>query len=861
MKKVREKLKREEAARQAQYWESALKTDPSIITIPTDFPRRPVSVFHRDQVSMLAGDMRTIEEFCFGSNSSLFSVLLTSYWALIVRYTGEQELAVGSISSDSIWIDFVESQSVFVNPIAIRGNVSSSMTAWEAIRHSITVIAAAAENRDYPFELLAKRFAGNRILSRAPIFQTMLILLDEPWCPNVKPNHMRDVHSVNHEIVQRELVLLVSREKDQLRVTADYDSDLFRRETIERLLHNMETVLNGIIAWPDTRVDELPILSSKEKKDVLLNWSGKQVDRSRNMLLHEMVERHVHERPDVVAIVFEDQEVTYEELNKRANRLARYMQRRGVKPEVRVGICLQQSIDMIVAVLAVLKAGGAYVPLDSSYPSKRLSFLIDDANLSIVLTEQGACRNLPQAPQLVFLDSSALITESSENLSVTVNTMDLSYVIYTSGSTGRPKGVMITHENAIASTTARFFHYGKTPPIFLLSPKLTFDSSVAGIFWTLGLGGCLVIPKELESAILVDVIFKRNISHLLCVPVLYKLILDELRSKSWTPLKAVIVAGDVLKRELVEEHYEVAPNVQLINEYGPTEGTVWSTLHRCKRRETVDRIPIGKPIRNTRIFLLDEKMAPVPIGAIGELCIGGKMVSRGYINQADLTAEKFVPNPFPMKPGERLYRTGDICRWLHDGRIEFVERIDDQVKLHGYRIELGEIETMLKEHPNIRDVVITTREDNTGRKRLVAYYVANEILPQIEGELAKFLEKRLPNYMMPSFYIAIESFPLNANGKLDRRALPEPDAENSDKCNRPQTHIEQVLAEIWSEVLGLKQLDIHDDFFALGGDSVAAMRVVSRVRKVLSAQVSMRDIIEKSTIARLATALVEATKP
>ncbi|MBD2246558.1 non-ribosomal peptide synthetase, partial [Nostoc sp. FACHB-888] len=599
------------------------------------------------------------------------------------------------------------------------------------------------------------------------------------------------------------------------------------------------------------------------------------------MCIHHLFEAQAVRTPEAVAVVYKDTQtkviasLSYQELNQYANQLAHYLQGQGVGPETLVGICVERSLEMIVGLLGILKAGGAYVPLDPTYPKERLTLMLEDACVPILLTQAQLVAKIPtHKAQVVCLDLNCgvMAHENHENPASTVSSENLAYTIYTSGSTGKPKGVMVTHKNLVYSTIARTFYYQEPVKSFLLVSSFAFDSSVAVIFWTLCYGGTFIIPQEgLHKDILefTKLISEYQITHWLSVPSLYKALLTHRLSQQLVSLRTVIVAGESCSRELVARHYQILPRTTLFNEYGPTEATVWSSVYCCQSDELRDSIPIGRAIANTRIYLLDEQLNPVPVGVPGELYIGGRGVARGYLNRPDLTAQKFISNPFQKGRGageqgstgetedqssnfDRLYKTGDLAQYLPDGNIEFLGRIDQQVKIRGFRIEVGEIETILAQHPYVQEVVVLAQKDVFGEQRLVAYLVSSGLSI---NELRHFLSQKLPEYMMPSAFVFLETLPLTPNGKVDRLALPVPDFTRSHLAKAftaPRSEPEKVLAEIWAKVLGIEQVGIHDNFFELGGHSLLAAQLLIRVHDAFSVELTLQRLLELSTVSSLA---------
>jgi amino acid adenylation domain-containing protein len=584
--------------------------------------------------------------------------------------------------------------------------------------------------------------------------------------------------------------------------------------------------------------------------------------------------------PDSIAVACDDACLTYAALNARANQLARHLLALGVGPDTRVAICMPRSVDMLVGIFGILKAGGAYVPLDPTYPQDRLEFIIADAQAPVLLIQAHVLERLPaHGPTVVCVDTDwhTITSYSSDNVVSEVAPPCLAYVIYTSGSTGRPKGVRVTHRNVVHSTRAREAYYRHSADRFLLVSSLAFDSSVAGLFWTLSQGGTLVLPSEgrqSDLGHLAGLIAGHHVSHLLGLPSLYALLLEEVSSASLAALRAVIVAGEACHRALVAQHLASAPHVALFNEYGPTEATVWCTVHHCQGEDTSTSIPIGRPIPDTQVYLLDSRLQPVPIGVTGELYIGGVGVSEGYVNRTTLTAERFLPNPFSVVGGARLYKTGDLGRYRHDGAIEFLGRVDRQVKIRGFRIELGEIEAALLTHPNLAEAVVLARDEargpvpstggaesnctvlaSIGAKRLVAYVVPKPNSSPSPGELREFLYTRLPSHMVPALFVTLTALPLAPNGKVDLKALPDGD----ELCPAthwnyvtPGTDMERTIAQLWQDVLRLDRVGIHENFFDIGGHSLAMVQVHSRLQAICARSLSLVDMFHYPTIHTLA---------
>ena len=650
-----------------------------------------------------------------------------------------------------------------------------------------------------------------------------------------------------------------------------YDTQVFQDDTIAHLAEQLQTLLASASQHPDAAIGQLEFLSHAERQRVVVTFNQTQAPYPHQQCLHHLFEAQVARTPDRLAVVCAEQSLTYAALNARANQLAHHLQRLGVGPQTRVGICLQRSLEMLVGILGILKAGGAYVPLDPTYPRERLAFMAADVQAPVLLTQARLLEGLPEhGPEVVCLDTGweAIAQHSEVNPMSAVTPEHLAYVIYTSGSTGQPKGVLVTHRNVVHSTQARLTYYRQPVACFLLLSSFAFDSSVAGLFGTLCQGGTLLLPCEGyqgDLGHLTTLIAQHHVSHVLSLPSLYALLLERASRSQLEALHVVIVAGEACPRGLVTRHYDTLPDTALFNEYGPTEGTVWSSVYHCQLQDVSMSVPIGCPIANMQIYLLNTQLQPVPIGIPGELYIGGVGVTLGYGNQAALTAERFLPHPFSAVPGARLYQTGDVGRYRPDGAIEFLGRADQQVKIRGFRIELGEIEAVLQEHPAVTDAVVVAREaqsvrdarsheDISQNTRLVAYLVTNQNPHPTYSELRRFLQAKLPDYMVPALCVWLDTLPLAPNGKVDRQALPAAEMRSmaiDSTYVTPGTEVERTIAMIWQEVLQVDRVGMHDNFFDLGGHSLAMVQVHSKLQDIYSRDLSLVDLFRYPTISAL----------
>lgn len=618
---------------------------------------------------------------------------------------------------------------------------------------------------------------------------------------------------------------------------------------------------------PDPRA-VLPLLTESENNQPLIAWNTTQAPYPRDRCVHRLFEAQVEQTPDAIAVIYEDQQLTYRELNARANQLAHALRQLGVGPDVLVALCLDRSLEMVVGLLGILKAEGAYVPLDLSYPEERLAFMLADTQAKVLLTQKHLLATLPlHRAQVLCLDRdwSTIGHESEENLTTSMTAEHLAYVIYTSGSTGRPKGVEVPHRGIVRLVCGSDYVHFDAKEVFLQLAPISFDAATFEIWGALLHGAtCVLFPERLLTPqSLAAVLKKHHVSTLWLTASLFNSLIDQ-TPEILTDIKQLLTGGEALSVCHVRRALTLLSNTQLFNGYGPTESTTFACTYAIPRRieDTATSIPIGRPIANTTVYILDSYLAPVPIGVVGELYIGGDGLARGYLHRPELTTEKFIPDPFSDQPGARLYRTGDLARYLPDGNIEFLGRIDLQVKIRGYRIELGEIETVLSTHPAVQTTVVLAREDKPGDKRLIAYIVAPHDISPAPSELRSFLQKTLPEYMLPSAFVFMESLPLTPNGKVDRGALPQPDRashEREEEIVRPRTPVEEIVAQIWAEVLRLDTIGIHENFFELGGHSLLAMQIMSRLYHILHVDLTLRVLFEDPTIAGLA-ATIETTR-
>ncbi|MEM6402439.1 MAG: condensation domain-containing protein, partial [Cyanobacteria bacterium P01_D01_bin.116] len=908
---------------QLNYWLSQLKNAPNLLELPTDYPRPAVQTAKGGSIKFeLPYDLsQALKQLSQKSGCTLFMTLLAAFQTLLYRYSNSEDIVVGSAIANRQRSELEGLIGCFANTLAFRSDLSGNPSFNELLQRVKDVALGGYAHQDLPFEQLVDELQLVRSLSYTPLFQVMFLLQNAPVQTLTLEGLSWSPITSDSGTSKFDLTLSMSETANGLIGSFEYNRDLFAANTIERMIGHWQILLQGIVANPQQKLYEFPLLTTLEQQ-LFVEWNQTTVDYPQTTI-HQLFIAQVEKTPDSIAIVDENQQLTYQELDIRSNQLANYLIKLGVKPEKRVGICVQRRIDMVIGLLGILKAGGAYVPLDPAYPQERLSYMVADAGVSVLI--QNSDFEIPNSESLnvvhLTTDWNQINQENITNINVKVEPENLAYIIYTSGSTGKPKGVAITHRSA---TT--LIHWSRD--VFsdtqiagvLASTSICFDLSVFELFVPLSRGGKVILAENALQ--LPELLAADSVTLINTVP---SAILQLSRLKAIPKLVNTInLAGEALQQSLVEQLQQHHPQIQNIyNLYGPSEDTTYSTYalvsgrkrgignreqgtgNREQEEESITnyklrslRHPegditnyqspsIGCPIANTQTYILDAYLQPVPVGVPGELYLGGAGLMRGYLNRPELTAEKLIPNPFNKSkvksqkskeekikeqlpithyplPITKLYKTGDKARYLPSGKIEYLGRFDNQVKLRGFRIELGEIESVLNQHPQVYQAVTKIWEDTLGNKRLVAYFVLKNPVNQdnFSNQLRHFLQSKLPDYMIPAIFIMLSEMPLTPNGKINRRALPEPDKEklnnpknnqNKDNANnvKPRTEKEELLVRIWSKLLGVESVGIHDNFFELGGDSILGIQVIAA-----SSQVGLRllpkQVFQHQTIAELA---------
>jgi len=857
----RQWLQGEVLQEQLAYWKKQLGDLP-VLDLPSDRPRPAVQTFRgtgegRAMPAELGERLRNLSR---REGVTLFMTALAAFVALLHRYTGQDDIAVGSAIAGRNRAEIEPLIGFFINMLVLRTDLAGDPTFREVLRRVREVTLQSYMHQDLPFEKIVGALRPERDASRTPLFQVSFTLQNAPTQRLELPGLTFSFPDIDLGTSRFDLALNVAETADGLLAAAEYSTDLFDQATIARLLRHYQTVLEAVVADPDVRLSYIPVLDAAERHEMLVAWN----DTRRDFLCacaHTLFEAQVERTPDGVAATFEGRQLTYGELTRRANQLAHHLRRLGVGPEVLVGICVERSLEMVVGVMGILKAGGAYLPLDPTYPKDRLQFMLEDAQVPVLLTQERLLPLLPEhGARVICLDAGwdEIARERADNPENIATPASLAYVIYTSGSTGKPKGVLIEHRavaNFIASTTSIF---EVTPQDRILQfASLCFDVSVFEMFTALLSGATLVLGSRetlLSPPALTQLMKEGGVTITDLPPAMMTL----LPSEEFTTERIVFVGGEAFSGDLVNRW--ALPGRHFYNGYGPTESTVTMTLKECTGTWTQSP-PIGRPMPNHQVYILDKRLNPVPVGVPGEMYIGGAGLARGYLNRPDLTAAAFIANPFGSEPGARLYRTGDLARFLPNGDIDFLGRVDTQVKIRGFRVELGEVEAALSRHPAVKQAVAMAREDTPGTKRLVAYLLCDPGAAPSVGDLRAFLGQKLPAYMLPSAFVMLETLPMTQSGKVDLRALPVPPADRPDLGHEfvaPRTEVEQALAdEIFAAVLGLEHVGVDDNFFELGGNSLQATQIVSRVRGTFQVEVPLRVIFEAPTVASLARVIEE----
>jgi len=864
-------LQGERLEEQLSYWRTQLAGAPPLLELPTDRPRPAFKTFQGAYLSLTFTKKLSQEIMQLGrrEGATLFMTLLSAFSAVLYRYTNQEDILIGTPIANRNRAETESLIGFFVNTLVLRVRLSTGMTFRELLRQIRETALEAYAHQDLPFEKLVEELHPERALSHSPLFQVMFHLQNAVTESLSLSGLSMSQLELETQTSKFDLSLSMAESNEGLAGTFNYNTDLFDAASIERIASHFERLLAAAVSNPDEQVSRLQLLSETERDKVLFEWNDThrdfREDSGEYRPIHLMFAAQARRTPAAVAVRFGEQELTYEELNCRANRLAHRLCRLGVGPEVPVGLLARRSVEMIVAMLAVLKAGGAYVPLDPDYPRERLAFMLKISQCPVLITHGVTAEGLAgDGHERVLLDTAdcTIDLESDADPANSTNPENSAYVIFTSGSTGTPKGIVIPHR-AVNHLVADddYVELGSANCVAQAS-NASFDAMTFEVWGALLSGAQLAgLPLDviLSPRDFAAEIRRQRIDTLFLTTALFNQIAAEV-PEAFAPLEHLLFGGESADPSAVRQVLENGPPRRLVHVYGPTESTTFSSWQLVREvPRTAATVPIGRAMSNTRLYILDRHLEPVPIGVTGELHISGDGLARGYLDQPELTAERFIPDPFGGAPGGRLYKTGDLARWLVDGRIEFVGRNDFQVKVRGFRIEPGEIETVLREHESVCEAVVVARTGTRGDPYLTAYVVAAHGPLPAAGELRAFLKEKLPEYMLPSVYLVLDKLPLTPHGKVDRRALARSEGaarELDAPFVAPRNAIEEVLAEIFAEVLKIERVGVNDNFFDLGGHSLLATQLVSRVRKDFQPDLPLRKIFEAPTVAALAALLV-----
>ena len=860
MPKCGQIFQQEPAPAELSYWTQKLRGSPSTIDLPRDHQRPPVQSFRGGRQKLDIGSelLERLKDLGRVHGTSLFSVLLTAINVLLFRYSRQDDIVVGTRVSGRASPELANLIGPLENMLALRTDVSGEASFADLLERVSQATSEAFAHQDIPFEILLRQLRLERDMSRHPLFQvTFALEEDEPAFP-------LGLHATPFEVEipseQFDLAVECTLKQRTLEATFRYNQDLYDASTIRRILGHFRHLLEAAVETPAHKVSRMPLIGEAERCQLLVEWNNTQVQYPTEVSLHRFIEKQVETTPEALAVVFESEQLTYRELNLRANQLAHHLQKCGVGPDVLVGVCAERSLELVTALLAIVKAGGAYVPLDPEYPRDRLAAMLSDANPPMVLTQAHLLDRVPSGTHRVFCldhDWPSLQNESGDNLFLPLTGQNLVYAIYTSGSTGKPKGVLNVHQGIVNRLLWMQDNYQLTNRDRVLQKTpFSFDVSVWEFFWPLMTGATIVVARpggHRDPEYLVDVIARQAVTTIHFVPSMLSIFLEASDLGRCRTLRLVFASGEALPFELQQRFFERL-GAELHNLYGPTEAAVDVTYWACRRDNPHTIVPIGRPIANTQIYILDANLQPTPIGVAGELHIGGINLARGYLNKPDLTAQKFIPDPFRTEPGARLYKTGDLARSLADGNIEYLGRIDDQVKLRGFRIELGEIEAVLGECAGVQQAVVTVHEDVAGSKQLVAYLIPAPGQDLSIDRLRKEIKDTLPEYMVPSRFVVVKDFPMTTSGKVDRKGLPAPPLERgtSTAAIAPRNQLESQIASVFARVLGLPSVGVADNFFDLGGHSLLAVRLLSGIEQMTGRRIPLSALFRRASVESLA---------
>ncbi len=861
---------------QLTYWKQQLGSTLPMLDLPSDRPRPPVQTFrgasHSFQLpKALSNSLQALSQ---QQGVTLYMTLLAAFNILLARYSGQKDILVGSPIANRTSQELEPLIGFFVNTLVLRTDLSDNPSVVDLLGRVRNIALDAFAHQDLPFEKLVEALQPDRDLSRPPLFQVMFVLQNVPTSQVQLPGLCMTPVTLQNSTAKFDVTLYITETEAGLKANLEYNRDLFTPATMARMGEHFQNLLTAIAANPQQRLSELPLASPAEQA-LLMDWNRTEADYPRHCTIADLFEAQVEQTPDAVALVCGDRTLTYRELNRQANQLAHLLQQSGVESETIVGIAIERSLLAVVGILGILKAGGAYLPLDPAYPQERLAFMLEDAGVTLLLTQQHLLTLLPvHSVPTICLDGEGegLGKQSPKNPQRQQTSDAIAYIVYTSGSTGTPKAVQGLHRGAIN----RFAWMWKTYPfaqneVCCQKTSLNFVDSVWELFGPLLQGIKTVIIPDIivkNPQKFIEILAQEQVTRLVLVPTFLHVLLETYPdlSQRLNALNFWITSGEALSQDLLQCFRNSLPHSLLLNLYGSSEVSADVTYYASHPGEIVpERVPIGRPIANTQIHILDEAFQPVPLGIRGEIYVGGEGLARGYLNRPALTVERFIQMPENDSPGVRLYKTGDLGRYLPDGNIQYLGRQDNQVKIRGFRIELAEVETALRTHPEIQDGVVIVREDEPGNQRLVAYLVCQENGKNLSNNSwREFLLKKLPEYMVPTAFVHLEALPLNPNGKVERHALPKPShlaIHSGGNHQEPRTKIEETIASVWKQLLSIERVGIHHNFFEMGGHSLLLMQVHHQLQKTLNREFPLVILFQYPTIATLANYFVPPEDP
>ncbi|MEW6734992.1 MAG: amino acid adenylation domain-containing protein, partial [Acidobacteriota bacterium] len=862
----REWLQGEVLKKQLSYWKKKLMGNLPVLQLPTSRPRSAIQSFQGAHQTLVINRAisESIKSLGQENNTTLFITMLAVFKVLLYRYTGQADIVVGTPIANRNRAEIEGLIGFFVNTLVLRTDLSGSLDFLELLERARETCLGAYNHQDLPFEKLVEELQPERDLSHTPLFQVMFVLQNTSTQPLPLGELELEPLEIETGAVKFDLILSFIDTEGELRGIISYRQELFDEVTILRMAGHIETILTSIVTNPRQSIKHIPILAVAEQQQLLIEWNNTNVDITVECV-HHLFEKQVERTPNAIALTFADNNLSYRELNLRANQLADFLRLMKVEPEQLIGICVERSIEMVIGLLGILKAGGVFIPIDPTYPQERITFILQDTRLGVLLITSRVKHILPKVElPTICLDGDwqQISLSSQENPSSPVTASNTAYVLYTSGSTGQPKGTIVSHQSLVNYLfwVNRILLNEECYNIPFLT-RFTFDAFLKQLFAPLIRGDKVYLFSDIvsEAPALVRLLTQEKDIYLNTVPSLWHVVLTQINEIELAPiaenLKGLLLGGEQLPRELVEQTFEKFPEIKIFNLYGPTETTANATMATVKQSAIVT---IGKPIANTQVYVLDANLQPLPVGIDGELHIGGEGLAQGYLNCPALTAEKFIPNPFSTNLGTRLYKTGDMVRYLPDGNILFIGRIDDQIKIRGFRIELGEIQEVLSNHPDVENAVVMVVGEEILARHLIAYLVFDHKASVQVNNVKDYLREKLPDYMIPSTFVVLDKLPLTSNGKIDRRALPTVGKErlvSETEFVPPRNNLELKLISIWEEVLDIGPIGIQDDFFRIGGHSLLAVKLMAKIEKEFNQRLSLATLFQAPTIEKIAAIL------